>query len=286
MLLLNLLFENLAKMDMEQIISTLISMAAKFTLKILFAGLVFVIGRWLIKLLNKFATGLIMKGRHTDPSVLSFVRSFINISLLIVLLISVINIMGIETSSFVALFASAGVAIGMALSGNLQNFAGGLIILLFKPYKVGDTIEAQNVTGTVKDIQIFSTVLITSDNKTIIIPNNSLSTGVVINYSKQRNRRVEWIVSIEYGQDFDLAGKVINELLKEDARVLKEPAPLVALTQLADSSVNIAVRAWTAKDNYWDLYFDMNRKIYNTFNQKGIEFPFPQLEVHLQKKKS
>ena len=283
MLLLNVLFEGFNKVNTEQLMATLADLVVKFSTKILLAIVIFVIGKWLIGLLNKFVGKLMAKSKYTDPSIVSFVRSFINISLLIILLITVISILGVETSSFVALFASAGVAIGMALSGNLQNFAGGVVILLFKPYRVGDLIEAQNVSGMVKEIQIFSTILTTPDNKTIIVPNNALSTGLVINYNKQKNRRVEWVIGIEYGQDYDAACEVIKKLLKEDKRVLETPAPLVALTQLAANSVNIVMRAWADRDDFWDLYFDMNEKIYKTFNQKGIIFPFPQLQVHLPK---
>ncbi|MDD6209751.1 MAG: mechanosensitive ion channel [Bacteroidales bacterium] len=267
-------------MQFEDIISTLIDLTVKFTLRVVLAIVIFIVGKWLINKLNNFV-GNIMSKRKSDPSIMTFTRSFINISLLIMLLIVVVGTLGVETSSFVALFASAGVAIGMALSGNLQNFAGGVVILLFKPYKVGDYIVAQNMEGTVKEIQIFSTILTTGDNKTVIIPNGGLSTGAITNFSSQDRRRVEWVIGVEYGQDYDAAKSVIIDLLNADQRVLRDPAYMVALKELADSSVNIVIRAWVLPSEYWNVFFDMNEKIYKTFNEKGIGFPFPQLDVHL-----
>ena len=189
--------------------------------------------------------------------------------------------MGVETTSFAALLASAGVAVGMALSGNLQNFAGGLVILLFKPYKVGDWIETQQGSaGTVKEIQIFHTILTTSDNKLIYIPNGSLSSGVVTNYSHQETRRVEWIIGIDYGEDFNKVQQIVRDILAADKRILNEPAPFIALHALDASSVNVVVRVWVNSGDYWGVYFDTNKAIYETFNEKGINFPFPQLTVH------
>ena len=180
--------------------------------------------------------------------------------------------------------ASAGVAVGMALSGNLSNFAGGLIILLFKPYKVGDYIEAQGVGGTVKEVQMFHTVLGTVDNKVIYIPNGSLSSGVVTNFSNQTTRRVDWTFGVEYGSDYEKVKQVIESVLAKDSRILSEPAaPFIALTALADSSVNVVVRVWVNSSDYWGVYFDINKNIYVTFNEVGIGFPFPQLTVHQAK---
>lgn len=279
-MLLNATIDKFANMQFEDIISTLIDLTVKFTLRVVLAIVIFIVGKWLINKLNNFV-GNIMSKRKSDPSIMTFTRSFINISLLIMLLIVVVGTLGVETSSFVALFASAGVAIGMALSGNLQNFAGGVVILLFKPYKVGDYIVAQNMEGTVKEIQIFSTILTTGDNKTVIIPNGGLSTGAITNFSSQDRRRVEWVIGVEYGQDYDAAKSVIIDLLNADQRILRDPAYMVALKELADSSVNIVIRAWVLPSEYWNVFFDMNEKIYKTFNEKGIGFPFPQLDVHL-----
>ena len=180
---------------------------------------------------------------------------------------------------------SAGVAVGMALSGNLSNFAGGLIILVFKPFKVGDYIDTSSadVSGTVKEIQIFHTVLATLDNKIIYVPNGVLSSNAIINYSKQNMRRAEWVIGVEYGEDVDKVKKVIESLIEADTRILKDPAPLIALKALSASSVDIVVRAWAKSEDYWNVYFDMNKNIYDTFNRAGIGFPFPQLTVHQAK---
>ena len=247
--------------------------------RILIAVIVFIVGRFLISMLNKFV-GRLMDKRKVDISIKTFVRSLVNILLTILLIISVVGALGVETTSFAALLASAGVAVGMALSGNLQNFAGGLIVLLFKPYKVGDWIESQGVSGTVKEIQIFHTILTTADNKVIYVPNGAMSSGVVTNYSNQVTRRVEWIVGIDYGEDYDKVQEVVYEILAADKRILNEPAPFVALHALDASSVNVVARVWVNSSDYWGVYFDINKAIYEAFNEMGINFPFPQLTVH------
>ena len=250
--------------------------------KILLAIVVFIVGRWIVRRLNKLLAKILEK-RHVEASLSTFVKSLVNITLTLLLIIVVIGVLGIETSSFIALFASAGVAIGMALSGTLQNFAGGVMILLFKPFKVGDTIEAQGQSGTVREIQIFNTILATPDNKIIIIPNGGLSTGLMKNYSREATRRVDWEFGIAYGDDYTKAKAVIARLLDADGRVLKDPAYFIALTSLGESSVNIVVRAWVNAGDYWGVYFDMNEKVYKTFAEENLNIPFPQLDVHLHK---
>lgn len=249
---------------------------------ILKAVLVFIIGRFLIKTLNRFV-GRLMDKREVDISIKTFVKSLVNILLTILLIVSVVGALGVETTSFAALLASAGVAVGMALSGNLQNFAGGLVVLLFKPYKVGDLVEAQNVTGTVKEIQIFHTILTTADNKVIYVPNGALSSGVVINYSDRKTRRVEWIFGVDYGEDYNKVEQVVRGILSAEKRILLDPAPFVALHALDASSVNVVIRVWVNSEDYWGVYFDVNQAVYKTFNEKGINFPFPQLTVHQAK---
>ena len=246
---------------------------------ILKAVIVFLVGRFLIRMLNRLVRRLMDK-RNVDISIKNFVRSLVNILLTVLLIVSVVGALGVETTSFAALLASAGVAVGMALSGNLQNFAGGLVILLFKPYKVGDWIDAQNVSGTVKEIQIFHTILTTADNKLIYVPNGALSSGVVTNYSNQTTRRVEWIVGVDYGEDYNKVEKVVREVLAADKRILDDPAPFIALHALDASSVNVVARVWVNSADYWGVYFDINKAIYATFNEQGINFPFPQLTVH------
>ena len=246
---------------------------------ILKAVIVFLVGRFLIRMLNRLVRRLMDK-RNVDISIKTFVRSLVNILLTVLLIVSVVGALGVETTSFAALLASAGVAVGMALSGNLQNFAGGLVSLMFKPYKVGDWIDAQNVSGTVKEIQIFHTILTTADNKLIYVPNGALSSGVVTNYSNQTTRRVEWIVGVDYGEDYNKVEKVVREVLAADKRILDDPAPFIALHALDASSVNVVARVWVNSADYWGVYFDINKAIYATFNEQGINFPFPQLTVH------
>lgn len=255
-----------------------------FALHLLAAIAVFYIGRFIVRKLNALVNNILVR-RNVDASIASFVRSAVEICLYFVLIIAVVGILGIETSSFVALFASAGVAVGMALSGTLQNFAGGVLILSLRPYRVGDYIEAQGYAGTVKAIKMFHTEITTPDNKTIIIPNGPLSNGSINNYSQQTRRRLDWTVAVAYGTDFDHAREVIREILDaqpEIIRTLPGAEPAIYLGELADSSVNITVRAWVPKDAYWDVFFRVNEQIYKTLPQRGIEFPFPQLDVHIQ----
>lgn len=274
---------SLSTMSLDTLVNKLIDLSVSFGSKLLVALLVFFIGRWIVKKLNRLVINILTK-RHVKASLATFTKSLVSITLNFTLVIIIISVLGIETSSFIALFASAGVAVGMALSGNLSNFAGGLIILLFKPYKVGDYIEAQGVGGTVKEVQMFHTVLGTVDNKVIYIPNGSLSSGVVTNFSNQTTRRVDWTFGVEYGSDYEKVKQVIESVLAKDSRILSEPAaPFIALTALADSSVNVVVRVWVNSSDYWGVYFDINKNIYATFNEVGIGFPFPQLTVHQAK---
>ena len=248
--------------------------------RILAALIIFIIGKFLINWANKlFATTL--QKRNVDASIQSFLKSIVNITLLVMLFLAVIGKLGIELTSFAALLASVGVAVGMALSGNLSNFAGGVIILVFRPYKVGDYIEASTgASGTVTDIQIFHTVLTTPDNKIIFAPNGAMSGAVVTNYSRKETRRLDFTFGVEYGTDFQQARTILMEIINKDTRILKEPAPFVEVGALADSSVNITVRVWVNASDYWAVNFDMNKNVYATFNEKGISFPFPQLTVH------
>ena len=272
-----------SNVSLDVFLTKMIDLGISVGSKILLAIVVFLVGRWIVRRLNKLLAKILEK-RHVEASLSTFVKSLVNITLTLLLIIVVIGVLGIETSSFIALFASAGVAIGMALSGTLQNFAGGVMILLFKPFKVGDTIEAQGQTGTVREIQIFNTILATPDNKIIIIPNGGLSTGLMKNYSKEATRRVDWEFGIAYGDDYTKAKAVIARLLDADGRVLKDPAYFIALTSLGESSVNIVVRAWVNAGDYWGVYFDMNEKVYKTFAEENLNIPFPQLDVHLHGK--
>lgn len=266
--------------NFDIVLQKIIDMALSAGKHILIAGVLFVVGRFIVRMLNRVVSKMLQR-RHVDAGVQTFLRSLVNIVLNILLVITVIGALGVNTTSFAALLASAGVAIGMALSGNLQNLAGGLIVLLFKPYRVDDFIEVQGVQGKVREIQIFHTILVTVDNKVVYIPNGSTSSAVIVNYSREATRRVEWTIGIDYGEDVERARTAITDVLEADSRVLKEPAPFVAVSTLADSSVNIVVRVWVATENYWDVYHDTYRRIYDTFNGKGINFPFPQQTVHI-----
>lgn len=239
------------------------------------------IGFWVSKLIVK-ALRKMMVRKNSDPGLISFVSSLANIALKIMIIISVMGMVGIQMTSFIAVLGAAGIAIGMALQGTLSNFASGVMILIFKPYKVNDYIEAHGVAGVVKEIQIFNTIITTVDNKTIIVPNSSLATNLLTNYSKQDKRRVDWTVGVTYGTDFKVARDSIMRILEADSRILKDPAPFISIIELADSSVNIVVRVWVNTPDYWDVFFDFNNKVYATFNEEGIEFPFPQMDVHLK----
>lgn len=246
---------------------------------ILIAIIIYFVGKALISLVNRMIRG-VMDRRKVDPAIQSFLGSLVNILLMILLAISVVSALGVNTTSFAALLASAGVAVGMALSGNLQNLAGGIVILLFRPFKVGDYIEAQGTGGTVSEIQIFHTILTTPDNKKIYLPNGALSSGNITNYSKEPLRRVDFTVAVEYGEDIDKVRKALKDILDKDARVLQEPAPVIVLGALADSSVNMTVRVWVKSEDYWSVFFETNETIYNEFNRLGINFPYPQLTIH------
>lgn len=249
---------------------------------ILIALAVFIVGRILIGVINRLVARMLDR-RRIDVSVQSFLRSLVKILLTLLLVVSVIGALGINTTSFAALLASAGVAIGMALSGNLQNFAGGLVVLLFKPYRVGDWIEAQGVQGKVEEIQIFHTLLTMADNKVVYVPNGSMSTAVIINYTRKDTRRLEWTVGIDYGEQVEKARAAIADVLAVDSRVLADPAPFIAVSALADSSVNLVVRVWVKQEDYWAVFHETYRRIYDTFNERGIDFPFPQQTVHVVK---
>ena len=250
--------------------------------KLIGALAVLIIGNFAIKMIMNSFTKMLEK-RKTDSSLRPFLRSLVSILLKTLLVISVLGMLGVQMTSFIAILGAAGLAVGMALSGTLQNFAGGVIILLFKPFKVGDYINAQGHAGIVKEIQIFNTILLELDNKTVIIPNGPLSTGSMVNYSTEPTRRIDFTFGIAYGDSVDKARKILFALFKEDKRILTDPGSFVGLSEMADSSVNLTARAWVKGEDYWDVFFDINEKTYNAFNAEGISIPFPQMDVHLQK---
>lgn len=264
---------------LEELITKGLNFCVEAGKSIIIAVLIYIAGKALIMLINRMMEKMLCR-RQVDPTIQTFLKSLVNILLMALLIISVVSALGVNTTSFAALLASAGVAVGMALSGNLQNLAGGIVVLLFRPFKVGDYIEAQGVGGTVQEIQIFHTILNTPDNKKIYLPNGSLSSGNITNYSKEPTRRVDFTISIDYGENIDKVREVLKEIITNDQRVLTTPEPVIALNALADSSVNIALRVWVKSEDYWAVYWETNEKIYNEFNRRGINFPFPQLTVH------
>ena len=249
---------------------------------IIIAIIVFYIGKFAINFLLKVVKKVMLR-RNVDETVSKFILNILKISLQVTLFIAIIGILGVKTSSIMGLIAATGFGVGMALSGTMQNFANGILLLVFHPYKVGDFIEVNDISGTVKAIQIFHTILVTTDNKVIYIPNGTMGTATMINYNQQATRRIDWVIDIDYGEDFDRVKAVIDSIIASEPNILKEPAPVVELNELSASSVKVLLRCWVATGNYWTLYYSVNRKIYEQFNQNNINFPYPQITVHTSK---
>lgn len=270
--------------SLDGLMSFVSEFALTYGLRLIGAIIALIIGFSLIKRFGKALKNIFEK-RNLEPSLASFLQSFIVIILKVLVIISILGMIGIQMTSFIAILGAAGLAVGMALSGTLQNFAGGVILLFLKPFKVGDFIEAQGYMGTVSEIQIFNTILRTPDNKLIIIPNGPLATNSLTNFSTMPTRRVDWKFGIAYGDSFPKAKSVLRKLLDNDSRVLKDPEPFIVLSSLSDSSVDITVRVWANSSDYWPLFFEMQEKVYDTFAKEGINIPFPQMDVHLHQKK-
>ena len=256
------------------------SMLMAYAPKLLLAILTLIVGLWVIKVITK-GVRRAMDKRELDETLKPFIVSLFSILLKVMLVISVIGMVGVQMTSFIAILGAAGLAIGLALSGTLQNFAGGVIILIFKPFKVGDVLEAQGYLGVVKEIQLFNTILLSLDNKTIIIPNGGLSTGSMVNYSSQPTRRVDMTFGIGYSDDIDKAKEILNDLLTNHPKVLKDPAHFIAVSELADSSVNFVVRAWVKGTDYWEVFFYMQETVKKEFDKNDVGIPFPQRDIHV-----
>lgn len=269
-------------MNIDQIVEKLINISVEYGPKLLGAIAVWIVGMWIIKAITRTFNKVLEK-RNTDSSLKPYLKGIVNTLLKVLLVISVLSMLGIEMTSFVAILGAAGLAVGLALSGTLQNFAGGVMLLVFKPFKVGDLIDTQSYVGTVKEIQIFNTILKTPDNKTIIIPNGGLSTSSITNFSTEETRRVDWNYGIGYGDDATKAKDVLKSLCDKDDRILTDPEVFIAVSELADSSVNFVLRAWVKSENYWGVFFDMNENVYNTFNKENLNIPYPQMDVHVHK---
>lgn len=269
--------ENLI-LSFQEMIPTILS----YGKMIVVAALMLIIGFWIIKKVTA-AVKRMLEIRKVDATLTPFIVNLVNWGLKTLLVISTITYVGIPTTSFVAILASAGLAVGMALSGTLQNFAGGVIILIFKPFRVGDFIEAQGFSGVVKEVQIFNTLLTTGDNKVVIIPNGGLSTGSLVNYSKQPERRVDFTFGIGYGDDIDKAYAAIRTVINRNDMILATPEPFMAVSNLGDNSVDIVVRVWTRSENYWSVFFYMNEFVKKEFDAQKISIPFPQRDIHIIK---
>tara|TARA_R110002167_G_scaffold234471_9_gene439742 strand:- start:384 stop:1220 length:837 start_codon:yes stop_codon:yes gene_type:complete len=273
--------ENLDKTNeqVQELLQTFYTMCVTYGPQVVLAIVTLIVGLWII---NKFTrtlnTNLTSK---VDATLGQFVASILSIILKMVLLISVASMIGIETTSFIAVLGAAGLAVGLALQGSLANFAGGVVILLFKPFKVGDVIEAQGYIGSVASIQIFNTILKTGDNRVVIIPNGALSSSSMVNINQESTRRVDLSFGIGYGDDIDLAKATLNLIAQNDDRVLKDPAPMIVVSELADSSVNFTVRLWVNTGDYWGVYFSMQENVKKEFDTQGISIPFPQQDVHM-----
>ena len=254
----------------------------KMGTSLIISVVIIVFGFWLAKFFSKAVKRILLKS-NTDTGLVTFITSFMSMGLKVLVVITAITQLGIEMTSFVALLGAAGLAIGMAFSGTLSNFAGGIIILVLKPFKVGDFIDTQNEQGFVHEIQIFNTILHTRDNKVIILPNGGVANGNIINFTKADKRRVDWTISISYGDNADKAKEILLRYVKEDKRILTDPEPFVGLALLNNSSVDLTLRVWTSTDDYWPVFFDMNERIYREFPEEGLRFPFPQMDVHIKK---
>ena len=280
------LVEKITTTPADQLLSDFAEKAIAFGLKVLAALAIYVIGAWLIRKIKKVVHNIFVK-RNTEHSIASFVESLVSITLTVFLVIFTISALGVNTTSLAALLAAGGMAIGMALSGTVQNFAGGIMLLVFKPFKAGDFIEAQGYSGTVTDVTIVSTKITTTDNRNIIIPNGALSNGTINNYSQNVYRRLEWLVDVEYGASSDKVKALLKSIVDNEKRIVYAPEapanPTIALNALRDSSVQFVVRAWVKKEEYWDVLYDVNEQIYNKIPENGIQFPYPQLDVHINK---
>lgn len=274
--------QNLSNMSANQIISLLLEEAVKIGMKVLAAIAIYIIGAWVIKKIKRIIRK-IMERRNIDPSITSFTLSFTTIALTLMLILMTVDALGINTNSIVALLAGSGLAIGMAFSGSLQNFAGGIMILVFKPFRVGDYVEFQNCTGTISSIEMTSTFIISDNGETIVLPNGTIFNGMLINHSKLCKKRVVWNISVAYGSNIELVRATALALLESNPDVLKEEKPpAVVISNLGDSAVIVSIRCWVEHTNYWKTLYWGYEEIYKSFNAAGIQFPYPQLDVHMK----
>ncbi|MBQ8652359.1 MAG: mechanosensitive ion channel [Alistipes sp.] len=276
--------EKLMNLDMQEMLSHLAEQAIWVFVKILIALAFYFVGRWLIRRILRLLDRMFER-KEVDISIRPFIRNTASVVMILVLVLVVVQTLGVNVTSLIAIFSAATLAIGMALSGTAQNFAGGVMILAVKPYRVGDYITAQGQSGTVQEIKLFSTVITTVDNQTIYIPNNVIATGIIDNYSTATTRRTDWSLALSYGDDVEVARRVILEMLSADERILKEPAPVVWLNALEDSCIRLTVRAWVKNSDLWEVFFEYNERFYKELPKAGLRFPFPQLDIHVKNEK-
>ncbi len=256
--------------------------ALEFGINLITAIVIFYVGRLGVRLITK-GIHKVMTAQEVDKTLISFVTNLISMILLVIVVIAAVGALGVQTTSFIAILGAAGLAVGLALQGSLSNFASGVLIIIFRPYKVGDFIEGAGIAGVVVDVQILTTILKTGDNKQIIVPNSQIMGGIITNYSANDTRRVDMVVGVSYEDDLDKVRSTIEELIAAEDRILDDPAPTIAVSELADSSVNFVVRPWVKTADYWGVMFDLTEAIKKRFDQDGISFPFPQQDVHLYK---
>ena len=274
--------KELANLDVKVIWQDMMEWIIWTGIKVCISLVIFYVGRWILTRLINIVEAFLTR-RNIDASLHSFGKTATKVIGYIVIFIVIFNVLGFESSSVLAVFASMGLAVGMALSGTLQNFAGGILILVLRPYRIGDYIEAQGVSGTVVDIRLFTTMIHTADKKTIYIPNNSISTSIINNFSTSKTRRCSWKVSVSYGDNYDEIRTAMLDIITRDGRALTDPAPYVRIDALADSAVVIEARAWVNNADFWGLYDDVTEAFYKELPKHGANFPFPQLDVHLTK---
>jgi small conductance mechanosensitive channel len=262
--------------------NALVDVGMLYGLRILGALAILLFGKWIAKALTRVVKKG-MKHAKVEETLISFTGSFVYILLMVVVILAALNNLGVNTTSFVAVLGAAGLAVGLALQGTLSNVGAAVLLILFRPFKVGDFVEAGGTAGTVEEINMFSTLFKTGDNKVVIVPNSAVIGGNIVNYSAKKTRRVEWTFGIGYEDDLKLAKRTLEEILREEERVLEDPAPFVAVSELADSSVNFVCRAWVKSGDYWGVYFDTLEKVKLVFDEKGISIPYPQMDVHLDK---
>lgn len=264
---------------MEDLLLRIQELIALYGLKVIAALLILIIGRWIAKIIRRISGKILVK-RSVDPMISSFVENLVYIALLVFIVIAALAQIGIQTTSFIAVIGAAGLAIGLALQGSLSNFAAGFLILIFRPFKAGDYVEAGGKAGSVEKIQVFTTHLVTVDNKSVIIPNSKIMGDVITNYSVKDKRRVDFVFGVSYGDDLDKVRSVIKNVIEKDSRILKDPEPMILVGELADSSVNFTVRVWVNTSDYWGVFFDTIEMVKKSFDAEGITIPFPQWDVH------